>query len=349
MNKLFKIGLSLFLILIMTVSVFSGCSSNVSHKEKEITKSHEITLPKETEDIISGSFSKASGYYSFNKKTGVFTIDCSGLLFTDFADVDSDGAVTYDTYNYEEHKEGKKLDGTKVKSVVFDDGVTVIGPNPICYFKNLKKVTLPKSTRRILRDCFPNTIELDTVVFDGTKEEWNNIMIDDLNNDALLNCKNIEFTGNQKNLAANDYEGKHYETCYFKDGKVTAKLDYFTGVTIVSGKGRTDNRNDSDSKSIGYCMAGSPEDGTIPRTTDTLVYKEGITVITYKNAAGTGMRKLYLPKTIKRIKENAFKSNDDLTDVYYAGTKSQWNKIKIDSGNEQFDYVTMHFGVDYEM
>jgi hypothetical protein len=53
-----------------------------------------------------------------------------------------------------------------------------------------------------------------------------------------------------------------------------------------------------------------------------------------------------IPATITTIGENAFYDCTSLTDVYFAGTPSQWSEMTIDSGNELLAKATIHYGAE---
>lgn len=50
-----------------------------------------------------------------------------------------------------------------------------------------------------------------------------------------------------------------------------------------------------------------------------------------------------IPKSVLMIDKRAFYGCDNLTDVYYAGTKEQWNNLLIESYCEPLLNATMHF------
>ena len=56
---------------------------------------------------------------------------------------------------------------------------------------------------------------------------------------------------------------------------------------------------------------------------------------------------IVIPKTVKTISKNAFK-DCGLTTVFYEGTKAQWNKINIDSGNEAFQDAEIKYSYNTE-
>lgn len=57
------------------------------------------------------------------------------------------------------------------------------------------------------------------------------------------------------------------------------------------------------------------------------------------------LKSIELPKSLKNIVESAFSCCDSLTDVYYSGSKADWNKIYIDKGNEPLISANMHYNL----
>ena len=82
-----------------------------------------------------------------------------------------------------------------------------------------------------------------------------------------------------------------------------------------------------------------------------LIIPQGIAVI--ENSAfrvAQNLTRVYIPVSVTQVKYAAFKSCDKLTDVYYAGTKTQWEAIVVDntvdeSGGSNADLLdaTIHY------
>lgn len=52
-----------------------------------------------------------------------------------------------------------------------------------------------------------------------------------------------------------------------------------------------------------------------------------------------------IPKSVKKIKKGAFSDCDNLKTIYFAGTKAQWEKIRIEKeGNEDFLDADVEYG-----
>ncbi len=52
-----------------------------------------------------------------------------------------------------------------------------------------------------------------------------------------------------------------------------------------------------------------------------------------------------IPKNILSIQKNAFNKTPKLTDVYYGGTKDEWDSIEILDGNDSLKSATVHYGL----
>ena len=66
---------------------------------------------------------------------------------------------------------------------------------------------------------------------------------------------------------------------------------------------------------------------------------------TFKNCYS--LTTIVIPKTVKTISKNTFK-DCGLTTVFYEGTKAQWSKINIDSGNEAFQGAEIKYSYSTE-
>lgn len=80
---------------------------------------------------------------------------------------------------------------TSLEEVVIGEGVEELINGVFIRCENLKKITLPKSLKMIGRLTFDGNTSLNTVIYNGTIEEWNKIYIDPDYNDAILNIKQL--------------------------------------------------------------------------------------------------------------------------------------------------------------
>ena len=65
---------------------------------------------------------------------------------------------------------------------------------------------------------------------------------------------------------------------------------------------------------------------------ETIIIPDGILVVSDRTFYGCkNLKEVSIPDSVVRIEEMAFFDCDSLTDVWYAGTKDQWNHIEIDN------------------
>ena len=57
----------------------------------------------------------------------------------------------------------------------------------------------------------------------------------------------------------------------------------------------------------------------------------------------TSLRNVTIPNSVTSIGEDAFCSCTNLKDIYYTGTKAEWDKISIDIFNDCLTNATIHF------
>ena len=75
-----------------------------------------------------------------------------------------------------------------------------------------------------------------------------------------------------------------------------------------------------------------------------LVLPEGLSVIGMEAFdCCSGLERISLPSTLTEIGYCAFNGATALTDVYYAGTREQWDRIAIDSDNDPLFSAAIHF------
>ena len=58
------------------------------------------------------------------------------------------------------------------------------------------------------------------------------------------------------------------------------------------------------------------------------------------------LRSLTISSSVTSIGNRAFQECSNLTDVFYVGTGAQWNKMKIDAGNDDLTHAVIHFTME---
>ena len=109
--------------------------------------------------------------YTFDSGTGTLTITQTGN--NDYMD----------SWYFQEE--------TDIKSAVFNEGITIVRNGTFVQCTSLTSVTLPQSIKEIETSVFYGTDNLKDVYYNGTKEQWADIQIEDHNlglANAAIHC-----------------------------------------------------------------------------------------------------------------------------------------------------------------
>ncbi|WP_294242726.1 leucine-rich repeat protein [Pseudobutyrivibrio sp.] len=85
------------------------------------------------------------------------------------------------------------------------------------------------------------------------------------------------------------------------------------------------------------------EESIINHYIEKIVFPEGVTEIEQYSVYGFNLKTIVLPSTIKCIQCSAFKNNWTIKDVYYNGTKENWDKVVIGYENDDIINADIHF------
>ncbi len=75
---------------------------------------------------------------------------------------------------------------TDISEIRITNGISIIGPNSLSRMGALKSVTIPVSITEICIRAFEGCDMLETVNYEGTKEQWDAIIIDSDGNESIL-------------------------------------------------------------------------------------------------------------------------------------------------------------------
>ncbi|MCR5352712.1 MAG: leucine-rich repeat domain-containing protein, partial [Clostridiales bacterium] len=235
-----------------------------------------------------------------------------------------------------------------LKYVVLPKNLTVIRDMA---FRNtgLQVFSAPAGLNTIGNSAFSNT-PLIAIYFGGTKAQWEAISFgtgwDDgtsdytlyyTENDLLFTLENGEaivadYRGNGVNVvipqtlcgapvtAINDYAFSFYDTIQ------SATLP--NGLTSI-GEGAFFECESLESVNIPSSVTFIGEGAFMDTSLTEITIPAGIQTIEDSTFSGALLVQATIPASVTTIKANAFKYNEDLADIYYGGTKAEWEAISF--------------------
>ena len=257
-------------------------------------------------DVQTGSCGENVSY-SLDTETGVLTISGTGDM-TDY----STNSPFYQN--------------TNIKSVIIENGVTSIDDFAFSNCTSLTNITIPDSVTSIGNDAFYECESLTDVYYSGTKSEWNRFQIEDLTK-TNIHCSD----GTIFNIDTVIIDGLKYQLDSNNTAAVIGYTDAPQSVTIpstVSYANETLRVTSIDQGAFQGCT--SLTSVTIPDS-----------VTSIGNGAFSFCKNLIsitIPNSVTSIGNDAFYYCESLTDIYYAGTKSEWGGFQI----EIFEKTNIH-------
>ena len=204
---------------------------------------------------------------------------------------------------------------TSLAAVNLPKELEIIGDYAFAFCGQIEKITLPDKTQEIESNAFSNCTKLKTV---------------DLNKIKTIGSRAFYSTAiTSITLPSTLEETASY---YYDDGIESDHYGPFAGAKI-----KTVIFEEGTETIPSYCLSGcrSLTDVTIPDSVKTI----GDNAF-YKC---TSLKTISLPKSLKTVGLNAFYGCISLSDVYYASTKADWDKIEIKEGNDSLLNAKIHF------
>ncbi len=266
--------------------------------------------------------------WKYTSSTGMLTIDGAGTM----ADYDDASSVPWSTY------------ASKIKTVLIKENITYIGKN-----------------------AFSECTSIKNVYYLMLDDEWSALAVSSgAGNEPLFEASNVisglygtigdsiswELTEDQTILtikgegSMEDYTSMTGQPWYYSRSKIQTVIlgdgiTYIGAYSLCSLKKCTSISIPDSVTSTGiFAMYDNSylTEITLP---------EGFEVIGAKTFQSCGkLATLYLPSTLKVVDMKSFLYSSQIKDVYYNGTKEQWDKIQISdsqNGNKWLRNATFHY------
>ncbi len=212
-----------------------------------------------------------------------------------------------------------------VTSVVIENGVTSIGEFAFMYCSALTNIVIPDTVTSIERCAFFGCSSLTSIHIPAS--------VTSIGFNALYTGGGGMggFAPNSLTSITVDPNNPVYlgiGNCLIE--KATKTLLYGCTNSIIPTDGSVTSIGDSAFSSCNSLTSIEIPDSVTSIGEDAFIWCTSLTSVTISDS-------------VTNIGESAFRSCPALTDVYYSGTKKEWGKITIESGNDDLLNATIHF------
>lgn len=291
-----------------------------------------VSISFAKDEILTGKMYDGEFTCELNRGEGVLTIEGLGMLLQ--GDVES-------ALNLES-------DLPSVKTIVIKEGVYLINLSSQYYgyhdFSDVTTITIPSTMKRINWDSFSKAEKLETINYAGSKEDWENIVIDG-GNDVLYNATfnfNTEVPATDGN---ENYECDMIKSIELSFGDVQLSQNYYTSVFTISGNGLVGADDcGHGSVPITNSFCDSTKDYYYSPAVQEVIIESGITEIGSGLLNGSHIKSITIPETVEKIYPCVVSGSSDIKDIYYEGTKTDWMNLDIGAENEELILAQKHFG-----
>lgn len=232
---------------------------------------------------------------------------------------------------------------TGLTTAIIPDSVTSIGQWAFSLCKNLRNVIIPDSVTSIGEYAFCDCKSITSITIPDSVTS-----IGDMAFGGCNSLRSITVDMNNPN-----YSNDEYGVMFNKDKTVL--------IQYPSGNTRTDYTIPDSVTSIGYFSLGgctelitviipdsvlTIDDGAFYASTkiESIKIPDSVTSIGIMVFCGClNLKDITIPPSVESIETDAFNLCFNLENVYYGGSKADWKKIKVDSGNTNLTLAKIHY------
>ena len=269
---------------------------------------------------------------------GVLTISGSGAM------ADFDYGAPWESYK------------SSIKSAVVGDGVTNISMGAFSECGSLASISIPSSVTSIAPFAFLGCIALESISIPDS--------VTSIGRGAFQTCPSLKHIDMPSNISAIN-ESTFYEcssltsisipnsvtsigasafvscsalkSIVIPDSVMSIGASAFASCSALSEVKMSENLRELNRDAFSSCTSLKSIDIPI-----------GVKYIDNSVFFGcTALESISLPDSIVAIYTEAFRDCTSLRDIYFAGTKEQWNAIKVGEDNDALKTANIHFAVDY--
>lgn len=208
------------------------------------------------------------------------------------------------------------------------EGLEEIGDLCFYYMENLTNVELPSTLQKIGDSAFYSCKQLTEIKIPDN--------VSSIGNSAFCQCsslKTVTLSSKLTRLGVRCFSSTALEEIRLPEGLKTIGWDCFAGTKLKEIRVPASVTSiGSDAFSTGFL--------------EKIYFEEGITQLSSHYVTPSNLKEVYLPKSLTSISSYVFYYSKSITDVYYAGSSSEW-KISIGSDNGNLKSATRHYDVKY--